>query len=63
MCFITIANFGGRLSNYVLIDYFLGGTNTNYGWIVKKDNEDQDGDVQFGSENSSYSPKLIIADH
>jgi hypothetical protein len=44
------------------VQAFLNGT-TNNGWIIKKDIETVDGDLEFGSSNSSNSPQLIITDH
>jgi len=61
----TISNNQSGIVSYNVtsdVQSFLNGT-ANYGWIVKKDNEDQDGDVQFGSKESSFSPKLIITDN
>ncbi|HSX08917.1 MAG TPA: DNRLRE domain-containing protein [Candidatus Saccharimonadales bacterium] len=63
---ITIANGqSGTVSFDVTSDVqsFLNDTNTNDGWIIKKNNETQTGDVQFGSSNGSNSPKLIITPH
>lgn len=55
-------NESGTISFDVTSDVqsFLTGNNPNDGWIIKKDDENQDGDIQFGSKESSYSPKLII---
>jgi N-acetylneuraminic acid mutarotase len=54
-------NQSGTISFNVTSDIkaFLNGT-ANNGWIIMKDNEMQDGDIQFGSKESIYSPKLII---
>ena len=42
------------------IQSFVSGSSQNYGWIIKKTNEGQNGNVSFGSKESSFSPKLII---
>ena len=57
-------NQSGTVSFNVTSDVqsFLNGI-ANDGWIVKKDAETADGDIQFGSKESSYTPKLIITDH
>jgi len=54
-------NQSGTVSFNVTSDVqsFLNGT-ANDGWIVRKDNETQDGDIQFGSRETGNSPKLII---
>jgi len=39
---------------------FMTGTNINYGWIVKKTNEGQNGQVDFGSKESSSVPQLVV---
>ncbi len=39
---------------------FVAGTNQNYGWVIKKTNEGQNGRIEFGTKESSYTPKLII---
>lgn len=56
-------NQSGNVSFNVTSDVqaFLNGT-TNNGWIIRKDDESQDGDIQFGSKESSNSPKLVITD-
>ena len=41
------------------VQAFLTGTN-NYGWLLKKTNEGQPGQVQFGTKESSYVPQLMI---
>lgn len=62
---IITNNQSGTISFNVTSDVqsFLSGANPNYGWIVKKDDETADGDIQFGSKESSYIPKLIITLH
>lgn len=42
------------------VQSFLNGTNQNYGWLIKKTDEGTNGKIQFGSKESSNSPKLII---
>ncbi len=39
---------------------FMNGSNTNYGWLLKKTNEGQNGQVSFGTRESSAVPELII---
>jgi hypothetical protein len=39
---------------------FLNGSSTNYGWIIKKTDEGQNGQVSFGSKESSNVPQLIV---
>jgi hypothetical protein len=42
------------------IQSFLNNTNQNYGWIIKKTNEGQNGSVEFGSKESGSAPQLVI---
>jgi len=39
---------------------FMNGTNTNYGWIIKKTNEAQTGSVNFGTKESMSIPQLVV---
>ncbi|HEX8763286.1 MAG TPA: DNRLRE domain-containing protein [Candidatus Saccharimonadales bacterium] len=39
---------------------FVNGTFTNYGWLVKKTNEGQNGQVSFGTRETVTPPQLII---
>lgn len=39
---------------------FLNGDFENYGWIVKKTDEGQNGQVNFGTRESSFAPELVI---
>ncbi len=39
---------------------FLNGTYQNYGWLLKKTDENKAGKIEFGSRESTNSPKLII---
>ena len=39
---------------------FIDGSSENYGWLVKKTNESQSGQVSFGSKESAAVPQLII---
>lgn len=39
---------------------FLSGESDNYGWLVKKTNEGQNGMVSFGTRESSFVPELVI---
>lgn len=39
---------------------FLNSTNPNYGWIIKKTEEGQNGQVSFGTKESSSVPQLVI---
>jgi hypothetical protein len=38
---------------------FMSGTN-NYGWIIKKTNENQTGSADFGTRESSSVPQLVV---
>jgi N-acetylneuraminic acid mutarotase len=38
---------------------FMNGTN-NYGWIVRKTNEGQNGQVSFGTRESASQPQLVV---
>jgi len=43
------------------VQAFLDGTATNFGWIIKKDNEAQNGKIEFASkENVNNIPQLIL---
>jgi hypothetical protein len=42
------------------IQSFISNSNKNYGWLVKKTNEGQNGQVSFSSKEGANSPKLII---
>lgn len=44
------------------VQAFLNGT-ANDGWIVRKNDETREGDIQFSSVNSANAPHLIITDH
>jgi hypothetical protein len=39
---------------------FLNNTNANNGWIIKKTNEGQNGQVSFGTKESASVPQLIV---
>lgn len=39
---------------------FLNGSTTNFGWIIKKTEESQTGQVSFGTKESIYPPQLVI---
>lgn len=39
---------------------FLDSANQNYGWIIKKTNEGQNGRVNFGTKESSSDPQLVV---
>jgi hypothetical protein len=41
------------------INSFVNGT-TNYGWLLKKTNENQNGMVGFGTKESAAAPQLVI---
>ncbi len=41
------------------IQSFMNGTN-NYGWVLKKTDEGQNGRVEFGTKESGATPRLII---
>jgi hypothetical protein len=40
---------------------FLKSTNQNYGWIIKKTEEGQNGQISFGTKESSSVPQLVVA--
>lgn len=42
------------------VQSFINGSNQNYGWLIKKTEEGQNGMVQFSSKETSNSPKLVI---
>lgn len=42
------------------VQSFISGANQNYGWVIKKVNEGQNGKVEFGSKESGSSPQLVI---
>ncbi len=39
---------------------FLNSSSSNFGWILKKDDESLSGEVSFGSKESQFAPQLII---
>lgn len=39
---------------------FVSGSNSNYGWLLKKTNEGQNGQVSFGTRESSSAPQLVV---
>jgi hypothetical protein len=39
---------------------FASATNNNYGWIIKKTNEGQNGQVSFGTKESTAIPQLVV---
>lgn len=39
---------------------FITGSNMNYGWLLKKSEEGQNGQVSFGSRESSFAPELVV---
>lgn len=43
------------------IQGFINNSYTNYGWLLKKTNEGQNGRVEFGSRETSNSPRLVIS--
>ncbi len=42
------------------VSSFLNSTNSNYGWIVKKTEEGQPGQVSFGTKESTNIPQLVV---
>ncbi|MGH9857783.1 MAG: DNRLRE domain-containing protein, partial [Acidobacteriota bacterium] len=42
------------------VQSFLSGTNNNYGWIIKKTNEGQNGRIEFGTKESASVPQLVV---
>lgn len=44
------------------VQAFLNGT-ANDGWIVRKDDETKEGDIEFSSMNNSNQPQLVITDN
>lgn len=45
------------------VQSFLSGSNQNYGWLIKKTDEGQNGRVNFGSRETGNSPKLVITNN
>ena len=41
------------------VQSFMGGT-ANYGWLVRKTNESQNGSVSFGTRESAYASQLVV---
>ena len=54
-------NTTGTITWDVMADVqaFLAGTG-NYGWIVRKDKDGARGRIQFGSRETTTTPRLII---
>lgn len=42
------------------VQSFMNGSNQNYGWLLKKTNEGQAGQVSFGTKESSSIPQLVV---
>jgi hypothetical protein len=42
------------------VQAFLSGAHANYGWLIKKTNEGQNGQVSFGTRESQFAPELVI---
>jgi hypothetical protein len=42
------------------VSSFLDSTNQNYGWIIKKTVEGQNGQVSFGTKESASVPQLVV---
>jgi hypothetical protein len=42
------------------VQSYVNGTNNNYGWLIKKTNEGQNGQVSFGTKESSSIPQLVV---
>lgn len=59
---IITNNQGGTVEFDVTADLisFMNGARPNNGWIIKKTNEGQAGQVSFGTKESSTIPQLII---
>ncbi len=59
----TITNNQTGIVEYdVTVDVasFVNGSNSNYGWLIKKTNENQNGQVSFGTRESSSVPRLVV---
>ena len=39
---------------------FINGANNNFGWIIKKTEEGQNGQISFGTKESSSAPQLVV---
>ncbi|MBL8229539.1 MAG: DNRLRE domain-containing protein [Bryobacterales bacterium] len=39
---------------------FLAGTATNYGWLIKKDDEGASGRADYGSREGNFKPELVL---
>jgi len=42
------------------VQAFISGSESNFGWIIKKTEEGQNGSVEFGTKESSVVPHLLI---
>ncbi|OGH31947.1 MAG: hypothetical protein A3I54_01685 [Candidatus Levybacteria bacterium RIFCSPLOWO2_02_FULL_41_11] len=42
------------------VQAFLSGSESNFGWLIRKTEEEQNGRVEFGTKESSYTPQLVI---
>lgn len=42
------------------VQSFVNGQNSNFGWLIKKTNEGQNGQVSFGTRESASAPQLVI---
>lgn len=42
------------------VQAFMNGSANNFGWLIKKTNEGQNGQVSFGTKESNFKPELII---
>ena len=39
---------------------FVNGTSDNFGWILKKTDEGQNGSIEFGTKESLFTPQLVV---
>jgi hypothetical protein len=59
----TITNNQSGIVEYDVtadVQAFLNGSNSNYGWLLKKTNEGQNGQVSFGTRESASAPQLVV---
>ena len=42
------------------VQSFMSGSSQNYGWLVKKTNEGQSGQVSFGTKENTAVPQLVV---
>jgi hypothetical protein len=59
----TITNHQAGVVEYDVtsdVTSFIDGANNNFGWIIKKTEEGQNGQISFGTKESSSAPQLVV---